>query len=72
MGEGVPGVVGLGVGWEGLYRVLPSYHPGTHIEHILEIRPYPRPYEGNSRLNDEVSQDGSRMGPRMGPEYDQN
>ena len=28
---------------------------GPHIEHILEIKPYPRPNEGNSELIDEVS-----------------
>ena len=59
--EGVPGVWDEG-GWrEGLYRVLPRPHPGTHIQSYSGLRPYLRPYEGNSRLFDEVSQTGSRI-----------
>ena len=59
-GRGVPGVVGTGVGREGLYRVLPTDPPGPIFSHILSIRPYLRPNEGIIWLNDEVSWDGSR------------
>ena len=50
---------GMGlVGWlGGLYRVPSQHHPGTHIEHILALRPYLRPNEGKSEYIDEVSQD---------------
>ena len=48
------GGAGLGTGGV-LYRVLPRTIPGTHIKHIPEAKPYPRPYEGKSEVNDEVS-----------------
>ena len=54
-GRGVPGVVVWEGGWEGLYRYPPTHVPGTRIEHIPEIRAYPRPNEGNIEVSDEVS-----------------
>ena len=60
---GVPGWVGEGctrgggyrVAGRVLYRYPPETIPGTHIELILRLRPYPWPNEGNSQVNDEVS-----------------
>ena len=58
--------VGTGrVYWEGLYRYPSPLVPGPIISHILDSRPYPRPYEGNIKEYDEVSQMGLEKGPDM-------
>ena len=67
-GEVYPGYgirVGTGEGYTGYY---PDLIPGPIIEHILALRPYPRPYEGNLRLNNEVSQIWLRIDLRIDPE----
>ena len=64
-GGGVPGVWGYGRVREGLYRYPTQTSSRTHISHILSLRPYLRPNEGEIRYIDEVSQIGSRMGPDM-------
>ena len=48
VGEGVPGV-GMGTGWvPGRAIPVPQIPvPGPIFSHILVIRPYPRPNEGN-------------------------
>ena len=65
-GGGVPGV-GVWLGGLGgvLYRYPARPIPGPVFNHILKVRPYPRPNEGLFRLFDEVSQIGSRIGPRI-------
>ena len=50
------------MGYTGYY---PASHPGTHIEHIPGLKPYPRPNEGNSHVFDEVSQMRSRIDPEL-------
>ena len=54
--EGVPGVWDWGGPGGVLYRVLPSTPPGPIFSHILALRPYLRPYEGNSEVIYEVSE----------------
>ena len=60
-------------GWPGgLYR-YPG--PPSHIpifSHILSLRPYLWPNEGNSQVFYEVSQIGYKNGPRIDPELTQN
>ena len=58
---------GVAAGWVlgGLYRVLPSQLPGTHIEHNLASGPYPRPNEAYFQVSDEVSRIGSRIDLRL-------
>ena len=46
--------------------------PGSHIEHILSLRPYPRPNEGEFQVIHEVSEIGSRIDLRIDPESTQN
>ena len=54
--RGVPGVVGWWVGLEGCYTGTQSPPvPVPIISHILSLKAYPRPNEGNSEYNDEVS-----------------
>ena len=71
-GRVYPGYGDEGGRWEGYTGYYPPTVPGSHIEHNLAIRPYPRPYEGNLRLFNEVSQDGSRIGSRYASELTQN
>ena len=59
-GWGIPGWV-LG----GLYRYSPIPVPGPIFNHILSLRPYPRPNEGHFKVIDEVSEIGSRISLRM-------
>ena len=65
-GRGVPGVWDGGWVPGGLYRVLPTQSPGSHIQPYLALRPYPRPNEGLFGYFHEVSQIGSRKGSRNG------
>ena len=70
-GRGVPGVgygwVGTGEGYTGYYPV-PA--PGPIFNLFLRLRPYPRPYEGNSQCSDEVPQIWSRIDLRIDPDMD--
>ena len=47
---GVPGVWDDGWSVGGLYRVLPRHPPVPIFSTYLALRPYLRPYEGNSEL----------------------
>ena len=46
---------GVGPG-EGYTGTPPGPSQGPIISHILSLRPYPRPNEGNSQVIDEVSE----------------
>ena len=63
-GGGVPGVGMTGVAG-GLYRYPTHPYHIPVFSHILALRPYLRPNEGNSELFSEVSEIGSRIGSRI-------
>ena len=60
------------VGWEGYTGTHPATVPGSHIQSISGLKPYPRPNEGKSKVFSEVSEIGSRKGPDRVPEWPQN
>ena len=67
-GGGVPGVVRLGGSRRGTIPGTTQIPSRTHIQSLISLRAYPRPYEGNIRQFDEVSEIGSRKGPEWVPE----
>ena len=70
-GVGVPGVRELGGYREGLYRVPTRPVSGPIFSHILRLRAYLRPNEGNFMTFDEVSKIGSRIDLRLTSELTQ-
>ena len=66
VGEGCTRGAGRWVGREGCYTgYYPGTVPGPIFSHILAMRPYLRPNEGNSGHYDEVSQIWSRIDLRI-------